>query len=208
MNECVKGRDVEENTRGILQNLGAKMKENIKIRDRILDFLVKTPEGGQVAVEVKDRKIGIPDVLSIASVASYLGSKEMPATTMGTILTTEMPQEAVLETAAANAVAVVVSKDCSMFSSALSFITNFVDTEIIVSKLGKKMVPTSTKLPSFTDSLDALRFANTINADTYNHLANIYSLRNDLVHGEGNADELQRAVTTMKSVNQEMSSKL
>jgi len=80
----------------LAENLRQKLlfvEENKRIRGRMIDLIVKTDTGKTSLIELK-RRVGIPDILRVASVAREVGEKAI-----GIIITMDKPPTIIKELA-------------------------------------------------------------------------------------------------------------
>ena len=182
-----------------LDKLGLKVKRNVKVGSWEADFIVETPNEGTIVFEVKNRKIGIPDVLSVASVANNLS---YPLSSFpGTITTSFEPNKLVREVAAENDVAIVVVRDREDFHWRTAFINLVAEVESI----GKKLlgVAPSTKIP-FSMIIEKF-FTRIADKTLYMRFEFILKVRNKIMHGKDvSIVELKDAVGTADYILKEL----
>lgn len=185
-----KGRELEVLLESELRKLGLTVKKNYKAGKWALDFIAETSNKGTIAIEVKNRRIGIPDVLSIASIANSLDNTV--ASFSGSIATTIEPPKPVLQTAADNNIAIITIREPHEFGKKAFFISQVVELEIFLRKLIGVKAKERTSFKSIIDIFQE-KYAN--NQTLINDLLVIYELRNKIVHGEEISESLLEETT-------------
>ena len=204
-------RDIERETAIKLRNLGMKIKKrNVKVRNRQVDFLLETLHGGKIAVEVKSRIVGIPDILRVASVTRSI--EEPSFSFPGTIATAVYPRnKVILDVAAKNDIAIVSLEDRQNFSLVMSFINCLVDLEAIIKKILHKRkitVKFKDKFP-FDKIINILKEEAIIDEGLASEITQVWQIRNKLVHGKKvSKRELEEVILKIRLIQEKLSKKL
>jgi len=180
-----------------LRKLGVKVRRDVKVGNWKADFVIETPSKGTFVIEVKNRKIGIPDVLSVASIANNLS---YPLTSFsGSIATTIAPSEPVWQVAADNNIAIIIfSRDPEDLRLKTSFINLVAEIEVLGRKLsglkpGRRV--------SFKQIIDNLNNSHVINETLHRDLMYVWEIRNKMVHGQSiSQSELHDAIKRADSI--------
>jgi len=207
----VSTQDIERETAIKLRNLGLKIKKrNVKVGHRQVDFLLETPHGGKIAVEVKSRIVGIPDILRVASITRSI--EERSFSFPGTIATTAYPKnKIILDVAAKNDIAIVSLEDTQNFSLVMSFINYLVDLEAIIKKILHKRritVKFEDKFP-FDKIINILKEEAIVDESLANEITQVWQIRNKLVHGKKvSKRELEEAISKIRLIQENLAKKL
>jgi len=179
-----------------LEKLGIRIRKKVRIGKWEADFIIETPSRGSIVVEVKNRNIGIPDVLSLASIANNLNSSVTSFS--GSIATTMAPSEPVRQAAAKNNIAILTFREIRDFSLKALFICLVAEIEVLVCKIyGLNL----SKRIEFRDIVDKLYDKHIIDDESYKELMLIWKIRNKMIHGQHVSEkQLRTAVEKAKKI--------
>jgi len=176
-----------------VERLDAKVKRDVKIGKWQADFVLETPSKGTFIFEVKNRMLGIPDVLSTASIVNNLGCAI--TTFPGIIVTPEPPSEPVLQAADLNDIAIITPR---RLRSKTLFISKVVEIEA----LGRRLLGLKpTERISFRTVVEKLHNKQIINETLCDRIKKIWNLRNKIMHGQKtSAEELRTGINETNSI--------
>jgi hypothetical protein len=173
-----------------LEKLGINLKRHVRVGNWEADFIIETPSKGTIAIEVKNRKVGIPDILSVASISTNLSH---PVTSFsGSIATPTVPSKPVWRVAAENNIAIVPFSDPEDFRLRFSFINIVAEIETIGRELsslkrGERIL--------FKSIMENLHKEQIIDETVYNESMHTWEIRNKMMHGQDiSKSELHDAV--------------
>lgn len=170
--------------------------KNVRLGKWEADFVLKTASGGSIVIEVKDRKIGLPDVLSVVSNASNMSTSVDSFS--GTIITTAKPSEVVLQLAARNNIAILPISKIEDLDNKLTIINLIAEIEVLIRK--KYGLDKGEKL-TFVNIVDKLRENKVIDDSLCKELKFIWEIRNKMVHGRDVLDsELNEAIKKAEDI--------
>lgn len=176
------------------------IKKDYKAGDWNVDFIIETPNKGLYVFEVKDRPIGIPDVLSVASSAGSL-SHHVTAFS-GAIATNTMPSESVFTTAEENSV-VILNFQSADYPLKTQFITYVTDIEA----KGRKLLESTNayKSDNFSQFIENACEFHIIESDSCSKMEHLLQVRNNILHNKSMPEkDLNSAVDEAKEISQQI----
>ena len=176
---------------------GYIVKRNARVGRWEADFVIETPEKSRTLVELKNRQIGIPDVLSVASMANNMSGPFQ--VTSGSIVTTDVPTRTVLQAALDNNVEVWIVKEPQELVKKAMLATMARQLYMRLRKLSnEKITDKSVDLASVTDGLCA---RNVIDESVCRELEWVQVTRDKVTNGslldEAELDEANNKATKL-----------
>ncbi|MDE1852582.1 MAG: restriction endonuclease [Thaumarchaeota archaeon] len=189
--------DLEAQTMAFFEKQGYKVRRTSG-RDYGVDFYVETPGGKKFAIEVKTRRIGVPDVLSVAS-SNYSGTFGKGYSPV--IVSSGEILPLAEQVASQNGVMVVRSEGPDV-APRLRFIESFVALVEVLAGSGQ----IQTRDP--IEVINRATRSTILSPDDITTLRKLLATRNKVVHQrEVQTNELEEAVTTCKSLITKLESK-
>lgn len=170
--------ELEQKVVSEMEKLGYKIEKEVRVGNRVADIIVKTSSGITLVIEVKNRKVGIPDVLYTASMAHDLSGTVTSIS--GNLVTTVKPSSPIWEVAAKNNIAIIDVRDPNDWPLRVNFLKLIAEIEVLGVKLSglKRGEPIS-----FKEIVKNLQIDKIIDDNLYNETINIWEVRNKIVHG-------------------------
>ena len=145
------------------------------------DIIGKAADGSTLVIEVKSNRIGIPDVLAIASTASSGSQIGQPIT--GAIVSTVPTPQAVTKIAGENDVTILTVDKPGNLESRLTFLGLLARIESRVRKASESTF--ETKLSDVITDLDKSK---RLPPDVIHDVEQLWEVRNSLTHDVGEKD--------------------
>lgn len=197
-----RGQEFESKVASELRKSGFPIKENVRIGKWEADLIMETPGKGAVVFEVKNRNVGIPDVLSVASMANNMSGSF--TVTSGTILTTAIPTEPVLETAADNGIAVWPIIENENVTKTFTLLGRISEIELQLNRISNE-----NNIHEFINGLalaKKLHNQNIIDDEIFSRIQTIVDVRNKIAHGQVlSNDDLDSAIDNCEKILKKLS---
>ncbi len=159
-----------------MKKLGFQVQKQKYIRTNWrADIVGRAADGSIIAIEVKTSRIGIPDVLAVASAASS-GSR-IGESMSGAIVSTVPTPPAIAKIARANDVTILTVDRSSDLLSKLGFLGLIARIESRLRKISAR--PPETKM---SDVIDKVEEIGALDAEMIREVRELWDLRNSLVH--------------------------